>query len=253
MVRGYFRYGLRTLLGAVTICAIAGGWWAERTHQRHAAIRTIHSAGGGVQSEYDERSLIRIYLCPTDTNAEQPTFSRAPFIRRTWREQLLGDRLRMVNFPEGQPLSSEALAAVATIHEVRHLQLDLTNLNDEGLAKLAGLRRLETLQLRGTRITDRSAAVLAGFQELKWLELDDTQLTDAAAPHLAKLQKLEVLRIQGTRLTDRGFAQLAALKNLRDLSIGDSPKNPMPVSLRCHDQVQQALPNCRLNGTFRGD
>lgn len=253
MYRRYLRFGLRTLLAVVTACAIVGGWWAEQAHRRRMAIRTIQNAGGAVQSEYDERSLIRIYLCPTDTSAEQPMLRRTPLIHRTWREQLLGDRLRMINFSEDQPLTSEALAAVATIHEVRHLQLDLTNLTDEGLAELAGLRRLETLQLRGTRITDRSAAVLAGFQELQWLELDDTQLTDAAAPHLAKLQKLEVLRIQGTRLTDRGFAQLAGLKNLRDLSIGDSPSNPTPVSIQCHDQVQRALPNCRLNGTFLGE
>jgi hypothetical protein len=244
MNRRFLQFGLRTLLIVVTVCALAGGWLAERMHRRQAALRTIAAAGGSHSTEFNRRQL--------DVALSYSLRKPLPPAERTWRERLLGDLQRDVQFTAGPPLSAETFDAVAAIGEVKMLGFHEARLNDDGLARLGGLRHIETLVAHGCAITDRSAPVLASFQKLRWLELSDTQITDAGVPHLVKLQKLAVLRIQGTKITDRGFAQLAALKNLRDLTIGDSPNNPMPVSVKCRDEVQRALPNCRFNGTFRG-
>jgi hypothetical protein len=243
MNRRYLRFGLRTLLIVVTIVALVGGWLAERRHRRQAALRTINAAGGGLSSEHSWQALQTVFLPPTNPPRAE--------VRRSWREILFGDQYRGIDFTDGKPLAGETLDAVAAIGEVKLLSFHGGVLSDDHVRRLAGLRQVETFIASGSPLTDRSAEVIAGWPELKWLELDDTQLTDAAVPHLIKLQKLEVLRIQGTKITDGGFAQLAALKNLRELSIGDSASHPMPVSLKCHDEVQRALPNCRLNGTFR--
>jgi hypothetical protein len=61
MYRRYLRFGLRTLLGIVTACAIAGGWWADRVHRRQASIRTIQAAGGSLTSEFSQRSMVKLY------------------------------------------------------------------------------------------------------------------------------------------------------------------------------------------------
>lgn len=241
MNRRYLRFGLRTLLIVVTIIALAGGWLAERRHRRLTAMRTIAAAGGGLSSEHSWQTMQTAFLPPTSPPVE---------VRRSWREILFGEQYRGVDFTDGRPLAGETLDAVAAISEVKLLSFHGGVLSDDHAQRLAGLRQVETFIASGSPLTDRTAEVVATWPELKWLQLDDTQLTDAAVPHLIKLQKLEVLRIQGTRITDRGFAQLAALKNLKDLTIGDTPSHPMPVSMKCHDELQRALPNCRFNGTF---
>jgi hypothetical protein len=177
---------------------------------------------------------------------------------RDWRKQIVGERQSGISFmpdwsPESRPLDRDVFAAVAAIGEVRQLGFYEPTLTDDGLAQLAGLRQVETLIAPGSPISDSSAPVLANYQELTWLELTDSQLTDAAVPHLLKLKKLEVLRIQGTRITDQGARQLAALSNLRDLSLGDSERNPMPISVACREELQRQLPGCGINGTFRAD
>jgi hypothetical protein len=253
MYRRYFRFGLRTLLGIVTACAIVGGWWADRVHRRQAAIRTIQAGGGSLTSESSRQSLIKLYHWPSD--------NRRTVVRRNWGEQILGhcphwreqiaqDRQWGIFFAETRPLGPETFAAVASIGEVRNLGFYEGTLTDEGLARLAGLRNVESLTAIASPITDHAAPLLAQFQQLTWLNLDDTQLTDAAVPHLVKLQKLQVLRLQGTRLTDRGFVQLASLSNLSELSIGNTQRNPMRVSERGYDEVKRRLPNCQINGTF---
>jgi hypothetical protein len=238
MNRRYLRFGLRTLLVVVTIAALAGGWLAERMQRRQAAMRTIQAAGGGLHTELTWRQMQTIFLSPPVE------------VRRTWREILLGDQQRGIDFTDGRPLADQTLDAVAGISEVKQLSFHGGVLTDDYVTRLAGLRQVETFIASGSPLTDRTAEVVGGWPELKWLELDDTQLTDDAVPHLIKLQDLEVLRIQGTRITDRGFAQLTALKNLKDLTIGDSPNRPMPVSVQCRDELRRALPNCRFNGTF---
>jgi hypothetical protein len=62
MYRRYLRFGLRTMLGVVTICAVVGGWCADRVHRRQAAIRTIQAAGGSLTSEFDRRNMVKVYL-----------------------------------------------------------------------------------------------------------------------------------------------------------------------------------------------
>ena len=241
MNRRYLRFGLRTLLVVVTIAALVGGWLAERMHRRQAAVRTIEAAGGGLLSERSWRRIQTIFLSPTAPQVE---------VRRTWRELLFGDQQRGIDFTDGRPLAGQTLDAVAAISEVKDLSFHGGVLTDDHVTRLAALRQVETFIASGSPLTDRTAEVVAEWPELNWLELNDTQLTDDAAGHLIKLQKLEVLRIQGTSITDRGFAQLSALKNLKDLTIGDSPNRPMPVSVQCRDELQRALPNCRFNGTF---
>jgi hypothetical protein len=241
MNRRYLRFGLRTLLTVVTIIALAGGWLAERRNRRQVAIRTINAAGGGLSSEHSWWRMQTAFLPPTSPRAQ---------VRRSWREILFGEQYRGVDFTDGRPLTGQTLEAVAAISEAKLLSFHGGVLSDDHVARLAGLRQVETFIASGSPLTDRSAEVVGRWSELKWLELNDTQLTDAAVPHLIKLQKLEVLRIQGTKITDHGFAQLAALKNLKDLTIGDSPNRPMPVSVQCRDELQRALPNCRFNGTF---
>jgi hypothetical protein len=61
MSRRFLQFGLRTLLGVVTVSALAGGWLADRMHRRQAAIRTIEAAGGSLTSEWAQQTQLKLY------------------------------------------------------------------------------------------------------------------------------------------------------------------------------------------------
>lgn len=75
-------------------------------------------------------------------------------------------------------LTDLGLDPVATLTELRELNIAGTPVSSRGLEKLRSLKKLEKLNLLGCkRVTDEAAAVLAAFPALKWIELKDTALT----------------------------------------------------------------------------
>jgi hypothetical protein len=241
------RFGLRTLLGVLTIAAIIAGGVADRAHRRARAISVIHAAGGltssenSVQTALDHAERMFIYRNRPPAKVFQPS----------WSERVFGERQRNVCLTDRE-LTPEVLGAIATLAEIRSLNLSGTNLNDRDLACLRHLRNLECLDLSACPITDRSTETLAAFGDLTWLELDDTQLSDESTQHLARLKKLEVLRIRGTLVTDRGISELCCLTNLRLLASGGSERHRTHlVTTAAVAEINRRLPNCQTVGSYR--
>jgi len=80
-----------------------------------------------------------------------------------------------------------ALEPVATLRELRELNVSGTQVSSRGLSKLSALTKLEKLDLHGARrIADDAAGALAAFPALQWVDLKDTTFTAAGVAELRK-------------------------------------------------------------------
>lgn len=133
---------------------------------------------------------------------------------------------------------------LASLGDLRRLDLSLTYVSDRGID---GLRRLEGLQelnlfaaefitdtalsylrghsnlrklnLRGTDVTDVAVEYVAELRALRTLDISFTQIGDIGMEHIDRLSELEELRIGGNKITGVGLRTLQLLPNLRALSL----------------------------------
>ncbi len=71
-----------------------------------------------------------------------------------------------------------ALDPVASLKELRELNLNGAQVSARGLEKLAGLANLDKLHLYGAKpVRDGAIAVLSSLPRLRWVDLKDTSVT----------------------------------------------------------------------------
>lgn len=141
-------------------------------------------------------------------------------------------------------VTDEAMIGLASLPDLRQLELGGYGLTPAGLARLRTLPKLESLKLHA-RITHETLAVLASLPTLRTLDLDWVDSAAfAALPALTGVRELRVtangctdenlaalagnasiraLTLDGDAVTDAGLAHLADLKNLEELAIS-SPR-----------------------------
>ncbi|HUY87668.1 MAG TPA: hypothetical protein VMV10_02930 [Pirellulales bacterium] len=117
------------------------------------------------------------------------------------------------------PLPDEICRRIASLADLRALDLAGSTIDDRQLVILAPLARLESLNLSSTAITDAGLEQLAQFPELRHLNLENTAITDAGLAHLQALPKLESLQLSLTEVTDDGLPALGRLPALKDLDV----------------------------------
>lgn len=101
------------------------------------------------------------------------------------------------------------LQRIATVSQLRRLQLTGGLATDAGLAALAGHQRLESLTLvRMHGISDAALPVLAKLPQLMHLRLDDVPVSDAGLMHFASAPELVSLSLRGTRVTKEAADRL---------------------------------------------
>jgi len=98
-----------------------------------------------------------------------------------------------------------------------------TRVTDLGLAKLASLKNLRRLDLSGASITASGVRTLAAFRELRRLSLWNVKgLDDAAAEPLERLTNLTSLDLSNTSIGADTLRRLAKLPNLRRLYVSET-------------------------------
>ena len=98
-----------------------------------------------------------------------------------------------------------------------------TRVTDLGLAKLASLKNLRRLDLSGASIAANGVRTLAAFRELRRLSLWNVKgLDDAAAAPLETLTNLTSLDLSNTSIGADTLRRLAKLPNLRHLYVSET-------------------------------
>ena len=134
----------------------------------------------------------------------------------------------------GIELASDADLLTALEHEpsIRHrrvLRLRGPGFTDLALASLAQIPNVHHLDLRDSRITGDGLRHLTSLSRLRVLNLSGTGVTDDAIPHLLNLRGLQDLRLDGTLVTESSVDALVALPLLGYVSIRDTSLTPSDV------------------------
>ena len=141
------------------------------------------------------------------------------------------------------------MSDLATLKELRELDLSESIVGNSGLESLAKLPKLEKLNLWGTRVGDAGMKYLATMTSLKTLNLDrvgspsdNVVLTDDGVKQLASLENLESLHLGNAQIGKAAMESLAALKKLKRLDIPFCQK----VSAEDVENLTAALPELHV-------
>lgn len=118
----------------------------------------------------------------------------------------------------------EAVALLADLPYLGHLELTGLNVTDEHMKTLTKLSRLNSVVLSQTQIGDEGAKLLSKLSKLDTLYIDETNITPVTMAVLAKQSKLKILDISGLDMTDH-LEPLLALENLDWLLFKNSTIN----------------------------
>jgi RNA polymerase sigma factor (sigma-70 family) len=123
----------------------------------------------------------------------------------------------------GAWMTDAGLRELASLRNLKVLDLTRTRVADAGLKELAGLRHLRRLFLPSSRVTDPGLKPLAGLKQLQALSLFNTQTTDTGLKELAGLDRLQRLYLGRTGVTGAGLKALAGLQHLQNLDLENTP------------------------------
>jgi hypothetical protein len=209
---GRCQFGLRTLLGLMTVVAVVLGVRAAYTQpfRREALVAAhVERLGGGVTTELFEPPCWPEWLPYLFADGPFRVVDAVDLNRR--REIDWGRNGDWPRTAAGRVTDAD-LALLGALRHVRSLDLSHANVTDEGMRHLARLATLEELLLAETRITDEGVARLGTLKRLRWLSLQHCGVTDASLAHLRQLEQLEVLCLHQTHVTANGLRELAAAR-----------------------------------------
>jgi hypothetical protein len=241
VLRRGFRFGLRTLLLFVVVCAIVGSLFSVEVHQarreQQAVAELAKSAsrwgnfvrredGGLPQRWFGDRfaPVVGLHLGDSIEDGGLIHLKGLP-------------QLRTLYFDESNVTDAD-LVHLAHVPQLQKLSLRDTNITDAGLVQLRGLPQLQTLDLWQTEVSDAGLVHLGRLRQLRTLNLGYTEITDGGLGHLTELSQLETLHIEGTAVTDAGLVHLKKLTQLRTL-YHCHPNNT-------YKKLREALPNCQI-------
>lgn len=96
--------------------------------------------------------------------------------------------------------------------QVVRLNLESTGTTDAALKNIASMKDLRELDLTHCKITDQGIAQLRAHPNLRQLWLGNTQITDASIQDLLSLPRLEKLTVEGSGISDAGWKAILARK-----------------------------------------
>jgi len=147
--RRWFQFRLRTLLAAVLVLSVPLSWFAwnmERARRQREAVSSLVAKGVFVAYESDA------------TWEYGPPVNPRLYKLVVWYQNLLGKDfanpvVEVVPSCEEPGLTDADLVQIASLDQLRYLDLFESRVTDAGLARLHGLTELEHLDLRGTEVS----------------------------------------------------------------------------------------------------
>jgi Leucine-rich repeat (LRR) protein len=179
--RRWFRFSLRTLLIAFTLCGVWLGYTMHQVRARRDAIRAIDANGGTYGVYIVGPKWLRCFIPDEKCFYDASRVSLGP-----------GNQ----GYDPTNPFTDEDLVRI------------IPHLNQ--------FQHFESLYLSDNHITDDGLRCLKDLPTIRRLELGNTSVTDNCVPYLAELKTLKELDISQTGITEEGMAKLqTALPNCK--------------------------------------
>lgn len=231
------QFGLRTLLVAVLVAAIASAYVADlvsMSRTQREFLELANEAGVSVQVNSQNFAL-------GSPGVHLGAFDRVTSVEFSpdWRrnldaepESLPGqpdfDSLIELITPEGPwiPVRSElrqaSLRRLGGLRYLANLNLHCEAVQDADLRALRSLEKLELLDLSCTSVTDAGMAQLSALRELRRLSIGRTGVGNKGLTCVARSPRLELLDAGSTKVSDGASPVLNSLRNLRWLYLDDT-------------------------------
>ena len=227
--RSAWQFSLRTLFIALTIAAIAVGWFLNGPERQRRAAEGVREAGGVVQYE-----------------GSPPSESPRGWIPLDYYRSAVAVRL------ERCQEADRALAHVGDLFSVKQVDIQHCQVTKEGIAQLSTMRSLTTLSLAGSNIDDECLTTLQNCRGLESLALTETSATSQGVGNFADLPNLYDLRIFNPQRPLVDLHTLPRLPRLRELLLanqgGETKFDAASVS-DCKELTKVALWNVSIDDT----
>jgi hypothetical protein len=208
--RPIIRFGLRTLLIAITLLGVWLGLRVNQARRNRQAIDAARTMGGFV--EYAHQFPKGQWGGRRDRKAQPP----GP----AWLRERIGDEyfVSVVGLQfTVESLTDADLEKLSPLTDLDFLSFQTRQpqrITGSGLAHLSRLHKLRSLDLTCQPIADDALRHLRSLKSLEFVCLHDTKVTDAGMVHLRELPKLKCVVVSATGVTDLGLSHLCSLPTL---------------------------------------
>ncbi len=227
-----FQFGIRSLLVFTVVVAVPSSWFAvemNKATKQRSAKTAFRRFPGYIQYGYQRSG--------------QLSASPAP----SWLCRLLGNdffaSIEFVCLGCDKRFTDADMEHVKSLPRLKMLRLGGANITNAGLQHLAILTDLEDLGLGHTQVSDAGLEHIQGLTQLHRLGLYSTNVTDSGLKYLKGLGQLKVLYLGKTKVSDACLEPLQGLSQLEELDLKDTQVTEEGVK-----KLQQALPNCKIEG-----
>ena len=203
------------LLGLVSLLS-SGCDQVETTNvQYKAAPRSAEAANEGSPApRHRTDTLQKTETERKDKQAPRPVMTQADIINDSIREHLHAK----TGFAPGKEITGEFTQA--DLARVTGLGFSFSKIDDAGLKEV--VRKLPNM-------------TYLSFWRVR-------TISDTGLKELVKLKKITRINLDGTQVTDAGLPELAKITQLKEIDL----KNTKGVTKAGIDELQQALPNCKI-------
>jgi hypothetical protein len=218
--RRWFRFGLRTLLIAITVPCVWLGFKVNAARRQHEVVQAILKAGGTVGYDYQ---MVPVPVALDDFNINNAAMPRTP----AWLRSIFGDDFFCNVIYVGFSVSGAdfKLAQIVDLPSIRRFVVRSIpaaagggkaqmHLRDEDLAAFGELSQLQELTLYGQGIEGPGLKSLVGLKHLKHIGLHNTFINDAGLEQVGKLTTLQNIILSADRISDDGLHYLETIPKL---------------------------------------
>jgi hypothetical protein len=126
--------------------------------------------------------------------------------------------------------------------EVVGIEIDADRVDENALAAIASLPQLKFLSLQAEGLNDQHVARFTERGQLDRLTFQSATVTDSGLAQLSQLRGLSYLSIVAPRITDAGLVLLAEMPNLTFVELISTD-----VTAEGVERLRAALPNCDVH------
>jgi hypothetical protein len=220
--RRWFRFGLRSLMIALTLLCVWLGFKVNAARRQREAVQAILQAGGTVAYDY-QMVPVGLPSYAETFNIDRNAVSPAP----SWLRSVFGDdffcNVIYVGF-QGTGADFE-LVRLADLPSIRRIIMRSVptassgaqaqmHLRDDDLAIFGQLSQLQELRVHGQEIEGPGLRALVDLKHLNKLDLYGTFINDTGLEQIGKLTRLQNIILSTDRISDASLQYLSTIPKL---------------------------------------